>query len=94
MSILLWPAAFVLPNALRAANDVKFTMVVSVVSMISFRILFSYVLGLYLGWGAVGVYISMVLDWLFRITCFCLRFVSGKWKRFGKKEAFCQLLPM
>ena len=31
--ILLWPAAFVLPNALRAANDVKFTMGVSIFSM-------------------------------------------------------------
>ncbi len=25
-SILLWPASFVLPNALRAANDVRYTM--------------------------------------------------------------------
>ncbi len=28
-----WPLSFVLPNALRAANDVKFTMVVSILSM-------------------------------------------------------------
>ena len=31
-AILLWPASFVLPNALRAANDVKFTMVTSILS--------------------------------------------------------------
>lgn len=49
---LLWPLAFVLPNALRAASDVKYTMVVAIASMALFRILFSYILGLWLGWGA------------------------------------------
>ena len=28
-ALVLWPASFTLPNALRAANDVRFTMVVS-----------------------------------------------------------------
>ena len=32
-AMLLWPLSFVLPNALRAANDVKFTMIVSIASM-------------------------------------------------------------
>ena len=43
-TILVWPLSFVLPNALRAANDVKFTMIASMVSMWTFRILFSYIL--------------------------------------------------
>lgn len=30
---LFWPAAFVLPNGLRAANDVRFTMCTSILSM-------------------------------------------------------------
>lgn len=30
MAIFLWPASFVLPNMLRACNDVKYTMVVSI----------------------------------------------------------------
>ena len=38
-AMLLWPAAFTLPNALRASNDVRFTMIVSIVSMLLFRIL-------------------------------------------------------
>ncbi len=42
--IVLWPLSFVLPNALRAANDVKFTMWVGVGSMVVFRILFSWIL--------------------------------------------------
>ena len=49
MAIFLWPASFVLPNMLRACNDVKYTMVVSIFSMITFRIGFSYLFGVH-GW--------------------------------------------
>ena len=38
------PAGFVLPNALRAANDVRFTMLTSVLSMAFWRLGFSYIL--------------------------------------------------
>lgn len=78
--LLLWPAAFVLPNALRAANDVRFTMVVSIASMACWRILFSWLLCVHLGWGAVGVWWAMVMDWVCRVTFFLTRVLSGKWK--------------
>ena len=78
--LFLWPASFVLPNALRAANDVKFTMVVSVLSMAIWRLGFSYLLCVRMGWGAVGVWVAMVIDWTCRVTCFVLRFRSGAWK--------------
>ena len=79
-AILLWSPSFVLPNALRAANDVKFTMVVSILSMAVWRLGFSYLLCSRMGWGAVGVWIAMVIDWICRVTCFALRFGSGAWK--------------
>ena len=79
-AIFLWPLSFVLPNALRAANDVKFTMVVSILSMACWRLGFSYLLCVRLGWGAIGVWIAMVLDWICRVSCFVLRFRSGVWK--------------
>lgn len=78
--IVLWPVSFVLPNALRAANDVRFTMVVSIASMMIWRLGFSYVLGIGFGMGAVGVWIAMVIDWVCRSAFFVGRFVSGKWK--------------
>ena len=81
MGILIWPAAFVLPNALRAANDVKFTMVASVVSMLVWRLAFSWILCVNMGWGAVGVWWAMVIDWVCRSICFVGRFVSGVWKK-------------
>ena len=80
-SLFMWPAAFVFPNALRAANDVTYTMLVSISSMLILRVGFSHVLGSYLGWGAIGVWIAMVLDWVCRITCFYLRYRSGAWLR-------------
>lgn len=79
-SIFLWPASFTFPNALRAANDVKFTMIASIASMWIFRIVTSYILGKSMGMGAIGVWIGMILDWIFRIICFTFRYRSGKWK--------------
>lgn len=79
--ILLWPASFVLPNALRAANDVKFTMFISIFSMMVWRLGFSYILCVQMGMGAVGVWIAMVVDWIFRVLCFVLRFATGAWKK-------------
>ena len=78
-TILLWPASFVLPNGLRAAGDVRFTMTVSIVSMWAFRIGFSYLLAKGLQMGVLGVWIAMTIDWAFRILCFAIRFFRGKW---------------
>ena len=78
--MFLWPASFVLPNALRAANDVKFTMVVAILSMAVWRLGFSYLLCVQMGWGAVGVWTAMVIDWICRVICFVTRFHSGVWK--------------
>lgn len=81
MAIFLWPASFVLPNMLRACNDVRFTMVVAIFSMCAFRVGFSYVFGVHMGMGAIGVWIAMLMDWTFRVMCFVGRYCVGAWKR-------------
>ena len=78
--IFMWPISFVLPNALRAASDAKFTMWVSIASMLVMRIGLSWVLCVQLKWGAVGVWIGMIMDWVMRISFFVPRYFSGKWK--------------
>ena len=78
-AIVLWATSFVLPNALRAANDVKFTMWVGIGSMIAFRIVGSWILCVQLGWGAIGVWIAMIADWICRVSFFLPRTLSGKW---------------
>ena len=80
-AIVMWPVAFTLPNALRAANDVRMPMVTSVFSMVVFRILFSVILGIHFQMGVIGVWIAMIMDWIFRLTLFILRYRKGKWKQ-------------
>ena len=86
VAILLWPAGFVLPNALRAANDVRFTMLTSILSMIVWRMGLSWVLCVNMGMGAVGVWLAMVVDWICRVTCFVIRFASGAWQKSAMKK--------
>ena len=45
-----------------------------------FRIVFSYILGRYMGMGVFGVWVAMIVDWIARAVCFLLRLTSGKWK--------------
>ena len=79
-AVFLWPAAFTMPNALRAANDVRFPMAVSIFSMCMFRLVFSYIIGVIFGYGVIGVWIAMIIDWVFRVLCFSLRVRKILWK--------------
>ena len=79
-SAIFWPLSFTLPNFLRAAGDVKYTMIVAIASMWIFRIVFSRVFALRMGMGLQGVYWGMYVDWYCRIVFFVIRFLSGKWK--------------
>ena len=54
-------------------------MVVSMFSMWLFRVGASIVLGTWLGWGLVGVWVAMIIDWLGRIAFFVPRFLGDKW---------------
>ena len=80
LAILFWPVSFVLPNALRASNDVKFTMWVGIGSMLACRIFGSWLLCVHFEMGAVGVWIAMITDWVCRTSFFVPRVISGKWK--------------
>nr|WP_317361503.1 MATE family efflux transporter [uncultured Blautia sp.] len=79
-AVTIWPLSFSLPNTLRAAADVTYTMILSIISMWIFRIGFSVVLGVYCHMGVFGVWVAMTIDWLFRAVCFSMRYLRGKWK--------------
>ncbi len=80
MGMIFWPASFTLPNALRAANDARFTMIVSLISMWTVRIGLSYFFAIPLGMGAFGTWVAMSLDWIVRSAAFIIRFGRGRWK--------------
>lgn len=79
-SVVIWPISFTLPNTLRAAGDVKYTMIISLLSMWIWRVGFSYVLGLWLNLGLVGIWAAMIIDWFVRGIFFLIRYKRGKWE--------------
>lgn len=79
---LAYPFAGPLGNGLRAAGDVKFTMITSVFLTIAARLAFSALFGLALGWGVIGVAFGMSIDLVFRGAIFIHRYHSQKWTKF------------
>jgi len=78
---IMWPTGFPFANVFRASADARFVMTVSVVSMMLFRVCGSYVIGKYLGYGLIGVFTAMFIDWICRIIFFIWRYRSGKWMK-------------
>ena len=78
-SIVMWPLSFGMPNFLRAAGDARFTMAVSVISMLTLRVGASYLLVYGMGLSLLGVWLAMHMDWVVRSICFVLRFMNNKW---------------
>ena len=86
MGVLIWPLSFTLPQALRAAGDTRFTMVVSTVSMWTMRVGFGILLGRHLGFGVLGIWMAMFVDWILRIAFFLPRFLGHRWETMGLRE--------
>lgn len=98
---VMWPVAFTLPNALRAASDVRFTMILSVSSMWCFRVALAYVFAQEtvsifdwsfpgLGMGVMGVWVAMYVDWICRTIFFLIRYFSGHWLKKYRPAATSQ----
>lgn len=82
IAMLIWPLAFTIPHALRASLDARFTMMISVFSMWVFRIGCAYLFVSVLGFGVLGVWYGMFIDWAFRAAVFL-----GRFKGFEKRAA-------
>lgn len=76
----VWPFGGALPFGLRAAGDIRFTMVTSIASTVLVRMVLSVVLGIYLDMGVIGIAYAMVADWTVRAVIFYLRWRQGKWR--------------
>lgn len=84
MAVFLWVPSFTLPNTLRAAGDVVWTMIIAIASMWVFRIGCAYLITRYTNLGLLGVWIAMTVDWLFRAICYEVRYHGHKWEMFKK----------
>jgi putative MATE family efflux protein len=76
---ILWVPAFIPPYAFRAAGDVKYSMIVSSLSMWFCRVALTIFLIRVAGVGLVSVWIGMFTDWAIRGILYTIHFIKGKW---------------
>lgn len=76
------PFAMPMSTGLRAAGDVKFTMQAALFCTLVIRVAFSFILGVWMNMGVVGIAWAMVLDWTVKAALILMRYRSGKWKQF------------
>ncbi len=76
---LFWVGSFVIAYGLRAAGDVKFSMLVSIITMWGCRVALCIFLVRTFHMGPMAVWIGMFADWGVRSVIFAVRFLSGKW---------------
>lgn len=85
LAIFFWMPSFTLPNTLRAAGDVVWTMLIAIGSMWIFRIGFAYLFSTYFHLGLMGVWIAMTIDWAFRALCYGIRYHGKRWESVMRK---------
>ena len=83
---LIWCNGFVTPTMLRSAGDVKYTTYISLLLLLVGRVSLGYVLTIVLNIGPVGIWISMVVEWLLRVVLMEKRVKSGKWVEFISRK--------
>lgn len=77
---IAFPFADPLGKGMRAAGDVRFTMVISLATTIGVRLIFSLLFAIVMDMGVIGIAWAMCLDWCSRAVIFYIRFRKGKWK--------------
>ncbi len=78
-SILIWTPAFHVAHSLRSAGDVRYSMIVSMISMFVFRVFGGYLLAIPLGLGVAGAWYAMMIDWVVRSIFYVTRYKSNAW---------------
>ncbi len=78
---LVWVVSFIPAYGMRAAGDVRFSMITSCVSMWVFRFCLCVFLIRVMGMGPLAVWFGMFTDWTIRGIVFIWRFHSRKWLR-------------
>ena len=76
---IVWMLAFVPAYGMRAAGDVRFSMILSCISMWLFRVSLCIYLCRVHGFGPIAVWIGMFTDWTVRGIVFTIRFKSRRW---------------
>lgn len=76
---IVWTLSFIPAYGMRAAGDVKFSMIVSTCTMWCCRVALCIFLVKAFGLGPIAVWYGMFADWTVRGCIFAARFLSGRW---------------
>ncbi|HKW43992.1 MAG TPA: MATE family efflux transporter [Thermoplasmata archaeon] len=71
---------FAIDGALRGAGDTRFPLMTSLSGMYAIRLPLALLFGFVLGWGIVGVWIPLVIEYYYRAAVIATHFRRGKWK--------------
>lgn len=76
---IFWAFGFMPPYGLRAAGDVKYTMLFSIISMWFCRVILAMILVRVFHLGILSVWIAMFIDWALRAAVYTIRLSGDKW---------------
>ena len=83
LSVLLEPARtanVILVSTLNVAGDVKYPVLISIIVVWGFVIPMSFIVGVWLGYGLIGIWIVFIVDEWIRALLLFLRWKKGHWK--------------
>jgi len=96
---VLWAIVFIEPgramnlvlmSSLKSAGDVRFPVIIGIICMWGIAVVFSYILGIKLGLGLLGVWIAQGFDEWVRGIFAIQRWISQKWRRkYTAEEVVC-----
>lgn len=71
---------FAIDGALRGAGDTRFPLMTSLSGMYAIRLPLAALFGFVLGWGIIGIWIPLVIEYYYRAAVISNHFRRGKWK--------------
>lgn len=80
-NVLFAPLAFSLASGLRAAGDVKFNLLSSLLTSIVVRASLSILFAIVLNMGVIGIAFAMVCDWGIKGLMVALRYKGNRWEQ-------------
>ena len=78
---IAWTLSYIPAYGMRAAGDVRYSMILSTTTMWLCRVVVTTILIRACHFGPLGVWIGMFSDWTVRSILYTRRFLSGKWTK-------------
>ncbi len=75
----LYPLAILPAYSFRAAGDTRYAVISSTVITFACQVGLCFIFVKYLNWGIPGVWLSIGIDWVFRVICHGIHLHRGKW---------------